>query len=45
MELCNEIIKELSSIYDEESMDTFVSLYLNGKDKKFIYSWGQRRKL
>ena len=38
----NEVIKELSSIYDEESMDTFVSLYLNGEDKKFIYK-GRRQ--
>ncbi|KAA0003924.1 MAG: hypothetical protein FE048_00565 [Thermoplasmata archaeon] len=30
------IIKELSSIYDNDSMDTFVSLYYNGKDEKFI---------
>ncbi len=37
MEACDEAIKELSSIYDKESMDTFVSLYFDGKDKKFIY--------
>ncbi|HEC77375.1 MAG TPA: hypothetical protein ENI33_09020 [Thermoplasmatales archaeon] len=37
MEACDETIKELSSIYDEESMDTFVSLYFDGKDNKFIY--------
>ena len=37
MKLCDEAIKELSSIYDKESMDTFISLYFNGKDNKFIY--------
>ncbi|HEC88895.1 MAG TPA: hypothetical protein ENI52_06235 [Thermoplasmata archaeon] len=29
-------IKELSMIYDKESMNTFVSLYFDGKDRKFI---------
>ena len=36
MENWNSIVKELSSIYDDNSMDTFVSLYYDGKDEKFI---------
>lgn len=37
MEACDKDIGELSAIYDDESKNTFVSLYFNGKDKKFIH--------
>lgn len=36
MKLCNELVRELSSIYDKESMNTFVSLYFDGRNKEFI---------
>jgi peptide chain release factor subunit 1 len=36
MNVCDESIKELSLVYDEESMDTFVSLYFDGKDTQFM---------
>jgi hypothetical protein len=33
---CNKDIKELSSIYDKDGLNTFVSFYFNGNDAKFI---------
>lgn len=36
MDACSEDIRELSSIYDEESMNTFVTLYFDGEDSSFI---------
>ncbi len=36
MDVCAQPLKELSLIYDEKSMDTYVSLYFDGKDTKFI---------
>lgn len=36
MDACSEDIRELSSIYDAESMNTFVTLYFNGEDSNFI---------
>lgn len=36
MKSCIPEIKELSTIYDKESMNTFVSLYFDGRDRKFI---------
>ncbi|MFP3946939.1 MAG: Vms1/Ankzf1 family peptidyl-tRNA hydrolase [Archaeoglobaceae archaeon] len=36
MDACREDIRELSSIYDKESMDTFVTLYFDGEDSSFI---------
>lgn len=36
MKACNESLKNLVHIYDQESMDTFVSLYFDGKDTEFI---------
>jgi peptide chain release factor subunit 1 len=36
MKACNESLKDLVHIYDEENMDTFVSLYFDGKDTEFI---------
>jgi len=31
-----DLIKELSEVYDPESNNTYISLYLNKKDKKFL---------
>lgn len=36
MKSCTPEIKELSMIYDKESMNTFVNLYFDGKNRKFI---------
>jgi peptide chain release factor subunit 1 len=36
MEACDKDIGELSAVYDGESKNTFVSVYFNGKDKKFL---------
>lgn len=36
MKDCSMIVKELSAVYDNDSMDTFVSVYYDGKDEKFI---------
>lgn len=36
MDACREDIRELSSVYDEESMKTFVTLYYDGEDHNFI---------
>ena len=36
MKACNESLKDLAIIHDEESMDTFVSLYFDGRDEHFI---------
>ncbi len=36
MDACSEDIRELSSIYDKQSMNTFVTLYFNGEDSNFI---------
>ncbi len=36
MKACDQSIKDLVHIYDQESMDTFVSLYFDGRDTKFI---------
>jgi peptide chain release factor subunit 1 len=33
---CNKDIKELSSVYDKDGLNTFVSFYFNGNDSKFI---------
>lgn len=32
----NSIIEELSSVYDEDSLDTFISIYYTKRDEKFI---------
>lgn len=36
MDPCSEDIRELSAIYDKESMNTFVTLYFDGEDSSFI---------
>ncbi len=36
MKDCSMVVKELSAVYDSSSMDTFVSVYYDGKDEKFI---------
>jgi len=36
MPSCSQALHELSDIYDEQSNDTYVSLYYDGRDKRFL---------
>ena len=36
MKACSDSLKDLVHMYDQESMDTFVSLYFDGRDAEFI---------
>ncbi|MFO8132753.1 MAG: Vms1/Ankzf1 family peptidyl-tRNA hydrolase [Thermoplasmatota archaeon] len=36
MPSCSQALHELSDIYDEDSSDTYVSLYYDGRDKRFL---------